>query len=107
MADAIIYDASTGEVHSIYRDPDKDFAGMVANKRLFEDQEIADALGQKPEMLISSLERLYFEHQAGTFEVSCRYSPTRDGFWVGDLTSESTDLQIAFEQSFFDQPKFR
>ena len=83
------------------------YVSGVAAKAGPADSDLAGALAQKPETLLSRLETLYFEHQPGNYEVTCKYSSRRPGFWNGDVSSVPVKVDVFFDRAFFDQPRFR
>lgn len=67
-------------------------------KRLTEDRAVA----------VATFERMYMEHIAGVFDVTCVYAPRRAGTVPARIeSSPPVRLEIRFESSFFDQPAFR
>jgi hypothetical protein len=67
-------------------------------KRLTQDRAVA----------VATFERMYMEHIAGVFDVTCVYAPRRAGALTARIeSSPPVRLEILFESSFFDQPAFR
>ena len=65
-------------------------------------------LTQDRAVAVATFERMYMEHIAGVFDVTCVYTPRPGGTGTRRLeSSPPMRLDIVFESSFFDQAAFR
>jgi hypothetical protein len=71
------------------------------------DKRIVDLYKNQKQSLISSFDSVFIENRVGLFEIVCRYSSNRRGFWNGEIQSAPMDVEIQFKGHFFDQPPFK
>ncbi len=70
-------------------------------------EETLNLFRQRRNDMIGAFEKNYMENKVGIFEIVCKYSSDRSGFWNGQVQSDPILIQVVFEGKFFDQPNFR
>ena len=62
---------------------------------------------ERRERMPQMFDGLYYENEAGQYEIQCAYSSHRPGFWTAELHAVPIRINVVYQGNFFDQPGFQ
>jgi len=75
-----------------------------AKKKNMPEKELENYLrGYEKEFLRKNFQRIYRKHQAGKYEIRCKYSTQSEGVWNGTLEAEPFIIEVVDDGGFWDK----